>query len=91
MIARSVLKYFPIFQKLRILRGWSAAIADTTDGLPLFGPVSAFDGLYVATAFRSTVIITPLVGETLAQLITTGNSELDIQAFLPERNAHVSH
>lgn len=90
-IARSVLKYFPGFQKLRILRGWSAVIADPKDGLPLFGPVTAVPGLFVATAFRSTVIITPLVGETIAQLITTGTSELDIQAFLPERNAYVSH
>lgn len=90
-IARSVLKYFPSFQKIRILRGWSAAIADTRDGLPLFGPVAEFEGLYLATAFRSTVIVTPLVGETLAQLITSGKSELDIQAFLPERNTHVSH
>lgn len=90
-IARSVLKYFPGFQKLRILRGWSAAIADPKDGLPLFGPVASVPGLYVATAFRSTVIITPLVGETIAQLITTGTSKLDIQAFLPERNAYVSH
>jgi len=90
-IARSVLKYFPGFHKLRILRGWSAAIADPKDGLPLFGPVASIPGLFVATAFRSTVIITPLVGETIAQLITTGTSELDIQAFLPERNAYVSH
>jgi glycine/D-amino acid oxidase-like deaminating enzyme len=90
-IARSVLKYFPAFQKLRILRGWSAAIADPNDGLPLFGPVASVPGLYVATAFRSTVIITPLVGETITQLITTGTSELDIQAFLPERNTYVSH
>jgi len=90
-IARSVLKYFPAFRNLRILRGWSAAIADTRDGLPLFGPVTTINGLYVATAFRSTVIVTPLAGKTIAQLITTGKSELDIQAFLPERNAYVSH
>jgi len=90
-IARSVLKYFPSFQKLRILRSWSAAIADTKDGLPLWGPVSTHAGLYLATAFRSTVIVTPLVGETFAQLITSGKSDLDIQAFLPERNAYVSN
>ena len=90
-IARSVLKYFPSFQKLRILRSWSAAIADTKDGLPLWGPVSTHTGLYLATAFRSTVIVTPLVGETLAQLITSGKSDLGIQAFLPERNAYVSN
>jgi glycine/D-amino acid oxidase-like deaminating enzyme len=91
MISQSVLKYFPVFGKLRILRGWSAAIADTKDGLPLFGPVAGLEGLYVATAFRSTVVVTPLVGETIAQIITSGESELDIQAFLPERNAYVSY
>lgn len=90
-ISRSVLKYFPAFRNLRILRGWSAAIADTRDGLPLFGPVESIQGLYIATAFRSTVIVTPLAGKTITQLITTGQSELDIQAFLPERNAYVSH
>ncbi len=91
LISRSVLNYFPSFKDLRIIRSWGTAVADTRDGLPLFGPVNSLPGLYIATAFRSTVIITPLVGETLAQLITTGSSELDIQAFLPERKAHVSH
>jgi sarcosine oxidase subunit beta len=90
-ISRSVLKYFPAFRNLRILRGWSTAIADTRDGLPLFGPVESIKGLYLATAFRSTVIVTPLAGKTITQLVTTGQSELDIQAFLPERNAYVSH
>ena len=90
-ITKSVLRYFPRFQKLRILRSWSAAIADTKDGLPLWGKVTDLDGLYLATAFRSTVIVTPLVGETMAQILTTGKSDLDIQAFQPERNAYVSN
>ncbi len=90
-ITKSVLRYFPSFQKLRILRSWSAAIADTKDGLPLWGKVAGLEGLYLATAFRSTVIVTPLVGETMAQILTTGNSDLDIQAFRPERNAYVSN
>ena len=90
-ITTSVLRYFPSFHKLRILRSWSAAIADTKDGLPLWGKVAGVDGLFLATAFRSTVIVTPLVGETMAQILTTGKSDLDIQAFRPERNAHVSN
>jgi len=90
-ITKRVLRYFPSFQKLRILRSWSAAIADTKDGLPLWGKVAGLEGLYLATAFRSTVIVTPLVGETMAQILTTGNSDLDIQAFRPERNAYVSN
>ncbi len=90
-ISRSVLKYFPGYKNLRVLRSWSAAIADTKDGLPLLGPVEGVEGLFLATAFRSTVIVTPLIGETITQLITTGKSDLDIHAFLPERNAYVSN
>ena len=90
-ISSCVLEYFPIFQKVRILRSWSTCVAFTKDDLPVLGPINEYEGLFVATAFRSTVIVTPLVGETIAQLITTGTSELDIQAFLPERNAYVSH
>ena len=87
-ISTSVLRFFPTFNRLRVLRSWSAPVADTLDGCPLLGPVEGYPGLFIATAFRSTVIITPLVGETIAQLITQGTSELDIQHFLPERNTN---
>lgn len=87
-ISNCVLRFFPTFQKLRILRSWSAAIADTRDGCPLLGPVESLPGLFIATAFRSTVVITPLVGETIAQLVTQGKCDLDIQHFSPERNTN---
>jgi sarcosine oxidase subunit beta len=86
-IANCVQRYFPAFRKLRILRGWSAPVAHTSDSCPLLGPVAGLPGLYLATAFRSTVIVTPLVGETIAQLITQGRSKIDIDHFSPERNA----
>lgn len=85
------LRYFPSLAKLRILRSWSAPVADVSDGLPMLGPVEGIDGLYLATAFRSTVIITPLVGKTIAQLLTTGRSDLDIQHFLPERKINETY
>lgn len=84
-IATITLKFFPKFAKLRILRSWSAPVADVPDGLPLFGPVDGVAGLFVATAFRSTVIVTPYVGKLTTQLITEGNCELDLSNFLPER------
>jgi len=90
-ISKSVLRFFPSFRKLRILRGWSAPVAHTSDGCPLLGPAAGLDGLILATAFRSTVIISPLVGETVMQLITRGNCDLDIKGFLPERNNKNAH
>jgi sarcosine oxidase, subunit beta len=84
-VAASVQCYFPSFSKLRILRSWSAPVAYTADGCPLLGPVTGYAGLFLATAFRSTVIITPLVGELIADLVTRGTCELNLEPFLPDR------
>jgi len=90
-IATCVSRYFPSFKNLHILRGWSAAVAHTTDGLPLLGAVPSHQGLYLATAFRSTVIVTPLIGETIAQLIMYGASKMDIRNFSPDRISNAAH
>lgn len=90
-IASCILRYFPSFQKLKILRSWSAPIADVGDGCPILGPVAGIQGLYLATAFRSTVIVTPLVGEIITQLITQGQSDLDIRHFSPERKLNYAN
>jgi glycine/D-amino acid oxidase-like deaminating enzyme len=84
-IAALMPRYFPALRRLRVLRGWGAPVAFTGDGLPLFGPVHGIDGLILATAFKSTVIVTPLVGETVAQLVTTGQTTLDLRPFAPDR------
>ncbi len=86
-ITNCVLRYFPSFGTLRVLRGWSAAVAFTPDSCPWLGPVPGLDGLFVATAFRSTVIVTPLVGELVAQMVMHGACELAIDAFQPERTS----
>jgi glycine/D-amino acid oxidase-like deaminating enzyme len=83
-----VSRYFPSFRPLRVLRGWSAPVAYTQDSCPWLGPVAGMDGLFLATAFRSTVIVTPLVGELVVQLVTGEKCDLIIDDFLPERNAN---
>lgn len=84
-IAALMPRYFPWMRRLRVLRGWAAPVAFTADGRPFFGPVSGIDGLMLATAFKSTVIVTPLAGQTVAQLVTTGRSDLDLSPFAPDR------
>jgi glycine/D-amino acid oxidase-like deaminating enzyme len=79
-------RFFPSFRRLRVLRAWSAPVAHTSDSSPLLGPVADIKGLFLATAFRSTVIVTPLAGETVVQLVTQGKCELNIEHFSPERN-----
>jgi len=71
-IARLCGRHFPALRGLRVLRGWAAPVAFTPDGLPLFGPVDGIAGLILATAFKSTVIVTPWVGRVVAQLVSEG-------------------
>jgi sarcosine oxidase subunit beta len=84
-IANVVGRFFPALRRLRVLRGWAAPVAFTADGLPFFGPVNGMEGLILATAFKSTVIVTPLVGETVAQLVLEGRTDLDLTPFSPDR------
>jgi sarcosine oxidase subunit beta len=84
-IARVVGRHFPALRRLRVLRGWAAPVAYTHDGLPYFGPVADIEGLFLATAFKSTVIVTPLAGRTIAQLVVDGRTDLDLSPFSPGR------
>lgn len=86
LIAKATTRFFPILAQLDVFRAWATPVAFTLDSLPLLGPVAGLEGLILATAFRSTVIITPLVGEIVAQLVTRGSCDLlDISAFSPNR------
>lgn len=90
-IAALVGRYFPALRRLRVLRGWATPVAFTGDGLPFLGPVGGIDGLILATAFKSTVIVTPLVGETVAKLVTGGRTGLDLSPFSPDRELAYAH
>ncbi|NOX62988.1 MAG: FAD-binding oxidoreductase [Chloroflexi bacterium] len=90
-IARLVERHFPAVRGLRVLRGWAAPVAYTDDELPFFGPVDGIERLFVAAAFKSTVIVTPLVGETVAQWALDGRTDLDLTPFSPDRSLRHVH
>lgn len=84
-IARLSGRYFPALRGLRVLRGWAAPVAYTHDGLPYFGPVTDIEGLILATAFKSTVIVTPWVGRIVVDLVVNGYTNATITPFSPDR------
>ena len=58
----------------------------THDGLPLIGAFSDVSGLYIAAGHGCWGILnSAATGKALAQLIATGDSEINIQAFDPNR------
>jgi len=84
-IAALATRFFPTLAGARVLRGWASPVAFTADGRPFFGPVSGLGNVYVAAAFKSTVVVTPVVGEIVAQLVLEGKSALDLRPFSPDR------
>ncbi len=90
-VAAEALRFLPALAGLRVLRGWASPVAFTADGLPLLGPVAGLTGLILATAFKSTVIVTPLVGRLIAQLALGEQPELDLGPFSPDRRIALSH
>ena len=84
-VAAEALRLLPALNGVRVLRGWAAPVAFTADGMPLLGPVSDLPGLILATAFKSTVIVTPVVGRLVAQLVLGDRPELDLTPFSPDR------
>lgn len=84
-ITEVALRFLPALQSAQILRSWAAPVAFTADDKPFVGPVAGLDGLLLAVAFKSTVVITPLIGQTIVQLVTEGQSDLDISPFLLSR------
>ncbi len=90
-VSKAFVRHFPSMAGLRVLRGWSAAVAHTSDSCPMLGSLKSIRGLILATAFRSTVVVTPLAGETVAQLVVQGKTDLNIENFSPERTMSYAH
>ena len=80
-------KYFPVFRKVRLLRAWTAPTTYTEDGCPFVGAVPGLEGLIMATAFRSSLINTPIAGEIVTELVLKGRCEVvDIHPFALDRD-----
>jgi glycine oxidase len=65
---------------------WADLRPIPADGLPVLGPDPDLAGLHYATGYgRNGILLGPLAGRIVAQLVVTGTSERDWQAFSPAR------
>ena len=60
----------PCPRRAAVIRSWAIPVAFVPDSRPLLGPVDGVAGLLVATGLKSTIILTPLVGEFVAGMVT---------------------
>jgi len=79
---------FPIMKRAQILRGWAGIEGRMPDDIPVIGPSSS-EGAFHAFGFSGHgFALSPIVGKIIAELITSGKSDLPIDAFAVSRFPH---
>jgi sarcosine oxidase subunit beta len=72
-----------------VIGAWAGIRPMTPDGRPLIGAVPEFDGYVVAGGLGGQGFAQgPLVGQLVSELITTGQSHLDLEPYRPDRLGH---
>ncbi len=72
----------------QVSNGWAGLRPVTPDGLPLVGADPDIDGLWYATGHgRNGILLAALTGDVIADLITTGETDVDVGPFRPDRFA----
>lgn len=84
-LLRRAYELLPGITELRFVRATAGLRPGTPDNAPLLGR-SALEGLFVATGhFRNGVLLTPITGDAMAELLATGETSVDIEPFSPQR------
>jgi sarcosine oxidase subunit beta len=79
---------FPIMSEARIVRCWAGIEAEMPDHIPVIGPSRTSEGVFHAFGFSAHGFqLGPVVGRALAELMTTGTTELPIAPFAIDRFA----
>lgn len=69
-----------------LAKAWSGVIDNTPDGVPVVSAVKSMPGLYLSTGFSGHGFSSSMgAGESLAQLIADGRSQLDLAPFSYDR------
>lgn len=77
----------PSIGEAKILDAWAGLRPGTPDNLPIMG-TGRLPGTYVATGhFRNGILLAPITGVLMAELIQGKRPRLDLQAFFPSRFA----
>jgi sarcosine oxidase subunit beta len=79
---RELRRFVPAFEHVQLIRVWSGIEGYTADWQPVMGPSARVPGLHYAFGFNGEgFAISPGVGETMAELIATGQTSTPIESF----------
>jgi glycine oxidase len=80
------LEIAPGVGELSVVETWSGLRPRTEDGHPVLGASEEVRGLYYATGhYRNGILLAPLTGKLIAELIVDGEASPLLEPFTPER------
>jgi glycine oxidase len=78
----------PALRYPEVASDWAGLRPGSPDGRPIIGRVPGKDNVLVATGhFRNGILLGPITGRLIAQLVMEGRTELPLEAFSPARFA----
>ncbi len=85
-ILRGITRLVPALHEAAMVASWACLRPAAPDGLPLLGPVPGRPGLVVATGhFRNGILLAPITGKIIAELLVHGKSSISLEPFRPDR------
>ena len=76
----------PALEHLPLIDSWAGFRPRAADDLPVLGPRQGIEGLIYATGhYRNGILLAPITGETIADLIVSGVAPRAIETFSPDR------
>ena len=86
--AKTVLDLFPIMRGAEVVRAWAGIEAQMPDKIPVIGPSGTEHGVFHAFGFSAHGFqLGPIVGSVIAELLTTGSTNMPIAPFSIRRFA----
>jgi glycine oxidase len=85
-ILQGITRLVPALHEAAMVTNWACLRPAAPDGLPLLGRVPGRPGLVVATGhFRNGILLAPVTGKLIAELIVHGRSPIPLEPFRPDR------
>ncbi|HEX2923258.1 MAG TPA: FAD-binding oxidoreductase [Chloroflexota bacterium] len=85
-ITARAIRFFPCLSSLRAIRSYAGLRPFSPDHLPIIGPLSGAEGLYVATGHEGAGIgLAPATGRLISQWVTKRPLDFPAEWFHPDR------
>ena len=86
VILQGITRLIPALHEAAMVTSWACLRPAAPDGLPLLGRVLSRPGLVIATGhFRNGILLAPITGQIIAELIVNGDSSISLEPFRPDR------